>query len=580
MPSPACTQANVLQQSPPSMPDLRPMTRAEDSTELWNSPFQWVSPDPFGIADVSREHPRMTIHSGPPSRSPWYSLQVVVYLVTIVCLSAACSSKSILPVSAPAPHLPDKFTGDQVVDSYEPLEWWKTFDDPALDRAVETVLASNFNLAEAVARVEQARARARIAKAAGYPMLQPSAGAEDIDTPTNSGIGEQIEEIGLNPELKEQFGISVPDRLALTTYSLSANFSYEADFWDRNRNQARSASAQHLASEWDYRAARIAVVAETVHTYLEIAYLRRQLGLLDEIVEILRERDKLTAARYNRGLNTARDLYTARLRLWNAQAELPAIEGQLADAEGRFWVLLGGYRTDLADMLPDSLLPSVTLSPVPVGIPADLLVQRPDVGAARERMEAARYAVGARRAELLPSLSLSGSIGLQGSDTHQWFDAAQWFKNLTLNLVGPAFQGQRLRNNVSLAETRWKEAVFAYKHSVVTAVNEVEAVLAKLETSQRRYALLSSSVEEARAEASFQERRYRSGVGDYDDYLAASETLTSVNSSLVSAEHDLGFMRLALHRALGGAWTSKTDSTQADSLLQAVGLQAVSLSTE
>ena len=518
----------------------------------------------------------MAIHSGSSSRLPWYSLQALVYPVIIVCLSAACSSKSILPVSAPAPHLPDKFTGDRVVDSYEPLEWWKTFDDPALDQAVETVLASNFNLAEAVARVEQARARARIAKAARYPMLQPSAGAEDIDTPTNSGIGEQIEEIGLNPELKEQFGISVPDRLALTTYSLSANFSYEADFWDRNRNQARSARAQHLASEWDYRAARIGVVAETVQTYLEIAYLRRQLGLLDEIVEILREREKLTATRYNRGLNTARDLYTARLKLWNAQAELPAIEGQLADAEGRFWVLLGGYRSDLADVLPDSLLPSVTLSPVPVGIPADLLVQRPDVGAARERMEAARYAVGARRAELLPSLSLSGSIGLQGSDTHQWFDAAQWFKNLTLNLVGPAFQGQRLRNNVSLAETRWKEAVFAYKRSVVTAVNEVEAVLAKLEASQRRYALLSSSVEEARAEEAFQERRYRSGVGDYDDFLAASEALTSVNSSLVSAERDLGFMRLALHRALGGAWTvSRPDATQTDS-----SLQAVSLSTE
>ena len=515
----------------------------------------------------------MAIHSGSSSRLPWYSLQALVYPVIIVCLSAACSSKSILPVSAPAPHLPDKFTGDRVADSYEPLEWWKTFNDPALDQAVETVLASNFNLAEAVARVEQARARARIAKAARYPMLQPSAGAEDIDTPTNSGIGEQIEEIGLNPELKEQFGISVPDRLALTTYSLSANFSYEADFWNRNRSQARSARAQHLASEWDYRAARIGVVAETVQTYLEIAYLRRQRGLLDEIVEILREREKLTATRYNRGLNTARDLYTARLKLWNAQAELPAIEGQLADAEGRFWVLLGGYRSDLADMLPDSLLPAVTLSPVPVGIPADLLVQRPDVGAARERMEAARYAVGARRAELLPSLSLSGSIGLQGSDTHQWFDAAQWFKNLTLNLVGPAFQGQRLRNNVSLAETRWKEAVFAYKRSVVTAVNEVEAVLAKLEASQRRYALLSSSVEEARAEEAFQERRYRSGVGDYDDFLAASETLTSVNSSLVSAERDLGFMRLELHRALGGAWTvSSPDAAQTDSSLQAVPL--------
>ena len=351
-------------------------------------------------------------------------MPAVLFSLIVGCLVTACSPKSILPVSEPPARIPEKFTGDVAVDPYEPLEWWKTFNDPALDRVVEAVLTSNFDLAEAVARVEQARTRARIAKAVRYPIIQPSAGVQDSDTPTNAGIGEQIEEIGLSPELKQSFGISVPDRLAVTTYSLSANFSYEADFWGRKHNDARAAGAEHLASEWDYLAARIGIVAETVHTYLEIAYLRRQLGLSGEIVEILQEREKLTTTRYKRGLNTARDLYTARLKLWNAQAELPAIEGQLADAERRLWVLLGGYRADLAGILPDSLLPSVTFNPVPVGIPTDLLVQRPDVGAARQRMEAARYAVGARRAELLPSVSLTGSIGLQGSDTHQWFDAA------------------------------------------------------------------------------------------------------------------------------------------------------------
>lgn len=523
----------------------------------------------------------MAIISGRLTRSRWHSVSVMLFSVIVGCLTAACSSKSILPVSEPVPHVPEKFTGDVVADPHEPLEWWKTFNDPALDRVVESVLASNFDLAEAIARVEQARARARITNAVRYPMVQPSAGVEDTDTPTNAGVGKQIGEFGVSPELEQEFGIAPPDRLAVTTYSLSASFAYEVDFWGRKNNDARAAGARHLASEWDYHAARIGVVAETVRTYLEIAYLRRQLGLSDEIVGILLERERLTATRYNRGLNSARDLYTARLKLWNAQAELPAIEGQLADAKGHLWVLLGGYRSDLAGMLPDSLPPSATFNPVPVGIPADLLVQRPDVGAARQRMEAARYAVGARRAELLPSVSLSGSIGLQGSDTHQWFDAAQWFRNLTLNLLGPAFQGTRLRDNVTLAETRLKEAVSTYKRSVVTAVNEVEAVLSKLETSHRRYALLGSSVEEARAEAAFQERRYRSGVGDYDDFLAASETLTSVNSSLVAAERDLGFTRLALHRALGGVWTvSEPDAVQIDSSPQAAGLQAASLSTE
>ena len=514
-------------------------------------------------------------------RSRWCCMQVVLISVVIGFLLSACSQNSILPAPEPAPQLPEKFTGDGVAKSYESLEWWKTYNDPALDRVIETVLASNFDLAEAVARVEQARARAGIANAVRYPELQPSAGVEDTDSPANAGIGEQIEEIGLSPEVKQEFGISVPDRLGVTTYSLSANFSYEADFWNRNRNDAHAVRAEHLATEWDYRAARIGIIAETIHTYLEVTYLRRHLGLLDDIVAILQDREKLTTTRYHRGLNTAREFYTARLKLWNSQAELPSVRGQLADAEGRLWVLLGGYRADLAGMLPDSLSASAALDPVPAGIPADLLIQRPDVGAAWQRMEAARYAVGARRAELLPSVSLSGSIGLRGSDTHQWFDASQWFKNLTLNLAGPALQGKRLRHKVTLAESRLKEAVFAYKRSVVSAVNEVESVLAQLEASYNRHALLISSVEEARAEAAFQERRYRSGVGDYDDFLAASETLSSVNTSLMAAERDLGYMRLALHRALGGMWIdTKPGNVQISNPPQPADSKVAALPTE
>ena len=120
----------------------------------------------------------------------------------------------------------------------------------------------------------------------------------------------------------------------------------------------------------------------------------------------------LAEFRYNRGLTDARALYTARQNRRNAQARLPQIQALLADARGRLWVLVGGYRVDLASTLPDSLTAFAVRDPVPVGIPADLLGQRPDVSGARKRMEAARYTVGARRADMLPSLSLYGSIGL------------------------------------------------------------------------------------------------------------------------------------------------------------------------
>ncbi|MCE2493166.1 MAG: efflux transporter outer membrane subunit [Alphaproteobacteria bacterium] len=475
---------------------------------------------------------------------------VVLWPAIVVGLVNACSPASVPPVPESPTHPPEKFVGNVTAGDYEPLEWWKTFDDPALDRIVEAVLVSNFDLVEAVARVDQARTRARIASAFNRPRVQPSAGIDDIDAPSNT-LPDNV-----SSELSGQLDISVPDRVAMTTYSMGAEFAYEFDLWGRSRNEARAAGAESLASEWDFRAARIGVVAQTVHTYLEIAYLRRQRKLSGESVEVFREREKLTAARYDRGLDTARDLYAARQKLWNAQTELSALEGRLADAEGRLWVLLGGYRADLANMLPDSPSPSVALDPVPAGIPVGLLVQRPDVGAARQRMEAARYAVGARRADLLPSLTLSGTIGLRSTDLDRWFNPAQWFRNLSANLLGPAFQGSRLRDNVTLAETRLRESVAAYGRSIVTAVNEVEAVLARLEASRRRHTLLRSFAEEAKAETAFQERRYRSGVADYDDFLAASQSHISARIELAAAERDLGYTRLALHRALGGVWTA------------------------
>ncbi|MCY3852057.1 MAG: efflux transporter outer membrane subunit [Gammaproteobacteria bacterium] len=490
-------------------------------------------------------------------------------------LAAACSTSLAPPVSGPSVELPEAFAGSTVSGSYAPSQWWNAFNDPALNRIVEGVLASNFDLAEAVARVEQAKARERIADSIRAPRVQPAAQAEDASAPTNAGIGAQVDELDRN------FGLQLPERLSLTTYTFSIDFSYEVDFWERNRNAARAAGSDLLASEWDYRAARIGVVAETVRTYLEIAYLRRQWELSEEIVEIFREREKLTTFRYNHGLDGARDLYRMRRSLWDAEAELPAIEGRLADAEARLWVLLGGFREDLAGLLPDSLPPLAALDPVPVGIPADLLAQRPDVGAARERMEAARYRIGVRRAALKPSLSLGGTVGVQNSDFEDWFHPDQWFRNLTVNLLGPVFQGSRLQHDVALAEKQWDEAVAAYGRTVVTAVNEVEVALAGWETRHRFYTLRKSFAEEARAEAGYQERRYQSGVADYEDYLTAAQTLVSANSALAAAERDLAYARLALHRALGGTWVaSEPPRPRPGDSARAAGLRAAAAPAE
>ncbi len=466
---------------------------------------------------------------------------------------AGCSLAPKTPLPDAVAELPGDFEESLAAGPHEPAEWWRAFGDPALDAVVDSVLARNFDLAAGVARVQQVRARARIARAAFFPAVQVQGGVNDVSSPTNAGIGAQLQELGLG---EEALPFELSDRLSLATYELSAGFAYELDFWGRVRNDALSAGAEYLASESDFHAARIGILSETIAVWFEMAALRRQIVFSREMANVLLEQEQLGLTRYNQGLAGSSYVYRVRQELRAAQAGLPQLERLLADAEGRLAVLMGGYRTDMEAMLPDTLAPSPITETVLAGVPADLLLQRPDVRAAAQRLDAARYAVGARRAQLFPTLSLSGSIGLQSAEADDLFNVDQWFRNLIANLTAPVMQGGRLRNNVALAQARFDEMAAAYGRSVVTAANEVEAALAGLESERQRHALLVSRLEQARASAALESQRYASGVGSYPDYLNALLARLNVASTLAVSERDMALARLAVHRALGGVWVA------------------------
>ena len=470
-------------------------------------------------------------------------------------LLSACSLAPAPSVPEPVAEMPDDFSAKLEPGAYEALEWWTGFRDPVLNAVVDSVLVSNFDLAEGVARVQQARARARMARADFFPTVGVSGAINEIDMPTDAGIGAQIQALGLGGAGDSIAGFVLPDRLGLTTYTIGADFAYELDFWGRARNDARAAGSEYLASESDYQAAKMGILSETIATYFDIVTLRRQSQLAGEAVDVLLEREELASASYDRGLIDSWTLSQVRQDLRNTQAGLPQLETHLINAEARLAVLMGGYRAQVEAILPDSLAPELASDPVPAGIPADLLYQRPDVRAAGQRLDAARYGVGARRAALLPSLSLSGSIGFASADAGSLFDAQQWFTNLATNLLAPIFQGGRLRNNVALAEGQFAQAAAAYGRAVVTAVNEVETSLAGLENETRRHAFLFSQRDEARATAELQSARYESGIVGYTDYLDAFRTFLNVEAALAGASRDLALARLAVHRALGGGWT-------------------------
>ena len=132
----------------------------------------------------------------------------------------------------------------------------------------------------------------------------------------------------------------------------------------------------------------------------------------------------------------------------------------------------------------------------------------------------------------------------------------QWFTNLAANLLEPVFDGGRRETGVAIAEARFNELAAAYGRTVVTAVNEVEAALAGLESEDRRHAFLVSRQEEAQAPSDLRSERYTSGIGGYADFLDALRAVLNVESALAGVRRDLALARLAVHRALGGAWVA------------------------
>ena len=459
-------------------------------------------------------------------------------------LAAGCSfaPKQAQPVVVA--DIPDAYQSAPDSGSYRPQQWWTVFNDPVMDRLVDTALAANLDLREAVARVEEVRQRYRIARADLVPSLSATAEAAHSTSPANVGIG-------------GEFGGATIDRFDFTTYSASLGLSYEIDFWGRANNDTKAAVSDFLATESDYRTARLAVISATISTYLEIVDLQRRVALTALNVGLLADRADLTDKRYFRGLTSSFELYTFRSLYRNTQAGLPVLESQLADAQGRLAVLLGRYAGSLDQLLTvgdGEGSPAIVLDPVPAELPAALLEARPDVMAAWRRMEAARFRIGARKAELYPAIRLTASAGLQSSSVSDLFRVDQYFLNLLGGLTAPLLQGGRLRANASASEAVFQQRASAYVRTVLTAYSEVETSLQNLENQKERYDFLQRQRTSAQGSVDFQLRSLERGVGRYIEYLDARSNLVAVETNLASAERALAEARLGVHRALGGAW--------------------------
>ncbi len=423
-------------------------------------------------------------------------------------------------------------TGQADAASLADLPWWEVFQDPALKPLIEEALHNGYDVRIAAARVEEARARYGIAGADLYPQV---------------GYQGQF--------ARERFSGFQPGAPAngasADVITANVNVSWEIDLWGRIRRLTEAAKAQYLATEEARRGVALALTTEVAAAYFD-------LRLLDEDLEIAR---RTTAAfhdtfdLFNRqlqgGVASGLETSDAEASWANEAAQVPALENQIAAKENQVSLLLGRPPGPL--QRGESLFGQPLRAAVPAGLPAALLLRRPDLRQLEQQLVAANAQVGASEAAFFPTLSLTGMFGGLSPDLRQLLGKGQTW-SIAAGLTGPIFQGGRLRSQVGVARAQFEQAKLQYEQAVTNALGEVSTSLIALDK------LAAAEQERQRAVNAYKEAvrlsllRYNSGLSAYFEVITAQESLLNSENLLAQTRHDRLVAMVNFYKALGGGW--------------------------
>ena len=442
---------------------------------------------------------------------------------------------------APAYHVPPTPTAPvykeagtwQVATSTLPptSPWWLAFGDPVLSDLESRIEAANPDLANAVARYDEARAVLGQARAAYYPSVDVGAAAErarvSADRPLSSGSAATYTDLRIGPSL-----------------------AYEIDLFGRVRNTALAASAAAQASDRDVAGVRLGLQATLANDYFQMRGLDARIVLLQQTVAAFQRAYDLTDTRHTGGIASGIDVSRAAALLSSARAELSAVAADRAAFEHAIAALVG--QTPSAFSLP--VVDSQRDPPaIPVGIPSTLLQRRPDIGAAERRVAAANLRIGVARAAQYPSLTLGAAGGFEAGDS-AIFGASNGFWALgPLQAALSVFDGGARRARVRISRAQYDEAAASYRSTVLTAFREVEDDLARsrsLAQQERDQQAATRAAERTRDLALI---RYRDGAADYLEVVTAQTAALDAQRALLEVESARLQVAVDTVRAIGGS---------------------------
>jgi multidrug efflux system outer membrane protein len=462
------------------------------------------------------------------------------FVVSLLLVSLTCTYAAGQKYQRPAVQTPTAHRGDTATQpdpqTLANLKWFDVFKDERLQELINDALIHNYDLREAVARVDAARANLGITRSDQFPT-----------------IGASGDVINQRQSRSAAFDLPEPIKRDRSFGSLLLNlFTYEIDIWGRLRKATAAARADLLATEEARLAVITTLVSDVATAYFSLRELDFELDISRRTLASREESLRIIKLRQQRGVSTMLDVRQAEELVYNATEVIPALEQSIQQTENLLSFLTGKNPATIARGL--SLTEQPMPPSVPAGLPSELIERRPDIRAAENSLIAANARIGVAKAAFFPRISISAFLGYESGQITNLFSGSRSVWSVVPEISQPIFTGGRLKSNVRFSQAQREFLLVDYQRTIQNAFREVsDALIAnqKIKDVRAQRALL---VETLRDRSRLSYLRYTGGVATLLEALDADRELFEAERSLAVARRDELLSVVQLYKALGGGW--------------------------
>jgi len=423
---------------------------------------------------------------------------------------------------------------DHAGDTVTPGEvalWWRVFDDPVLTNLVEKALCNNLTLADALARIREARARLGVSQAGLLPEVDAGGSYQRFRRSDNAGVPGDGDH-----------------------YQAGFDARWELDLFGRRRRSVEAAQAAFEGSCATFEHLWVVVAAETARSYVQYQEFQRRIEVAESNLQLQRDTLEILISRAHSGIGDELAVEQARYNYERTRATLPALHSGSDETLNALAVLTGVRPGELDIVIgADSRVLAAPMRTL-TGIPASALARRPDVRAA-ERALAARCAeIGVAAADLYPTFALGGSIGLEALDAGDFPTGASRFYALGPSVTWPIFRGGSIRANIEIKKALHEQAFINYEATVLDAVAELRNVMSAYVREYERLDALQKAATAARNAVAIAQDKYRQGLADFNGVLDAQRSLLTFEELVVISQGLVARDLIGIYKTLGGGW--------------------------